>query len=114
MLLSRLALSARLAATRSTTSNLRAVSSLHARSPLSKGELKSPGMTDVAVVYVTAPSEVARSLARHLVEATPQRFAACVNLLPGVTSIYSWKGKTEELFEKRAVSRKERKWEEAT
>ena len=53
-------------------------------------------MTDVAVVYVTAPSEVARSLARHLVEATPQRFAACVNLLPGVTSIYSWKGKTEE------------------
>ncbi len=55
-----------------------------------------PTSTDVAVVYCTAPSpEVARSLAKHLVE-EPQRLAACVNLLPGVTSIYSWKGKVEE------------------
>lgn len=52
--------------------------------------------TDVAVVYCTAPSnEVARSLARHLIE-EPQRLAACVNVVPGITSIYSWKGNVEE------------------
>ena len=59
----------------------------------------SPSTTssdDVAVVYCTAPSpEVARSLARHLVE-EPRKLAACVNVLPGVTSIYKWKGKIEE------------------
>ena len=55
-----------------------------------------PSAAAVAVVYCTAPNhEVARSLARHLVE-EPQQLAACVNLLPGVTSIYSWKGKVEE------------------
>lgn len=38
----------------------------------------------------TAPSEeVARSLARSLVSA---RLAACVQLLPGATSVYTWKG----------------------
>ena len=56
----------------------------------------STSSLDVAVVYCTAPNpEVARSLARHLVE-EPQKLAACVNVLPGVTSIYSWKGKVEE------------------
>ena len=38
---------------------------------------------------------MAQSLARHLVE-EPRKLAACVNVLPGVTSIYSWKGKVEE------------------
>ncbi len=52
---------------------------------------------DVAVVYCTTPNaEVARSLARHLVSSETQRLAACVNILPGVTSIYSWKGTVEE------------------
>lgn len=42
----------------------------------------------VVVVYVTAPSaEVGTSLARALVEA---QLVACVNLLPGITSIYRW------------------------
>lgn len=113
MLLSRIALSsARLAASKSTT-HFRTVSSLYSRAiPLSR-ELKSQKnsvtttatmatspspstSSDVAVVYCTAPNpEVARSLARHLVE-EPQKLAACVNVLPGVTSIYSWKGKVEE------------------
>jgi len=50
--------------------------------------------TDVAVVFSTAPSaEVAKTLARHLVEA---KLAACCNIVPGLTSIYTWKGKVEE------------------
>ncbi|KAF8060291.1 PHB6 [Scenedesmus sp. PABB004] len=47
----------------------------------------------VVVVYVTTPSaEVADSLATALVGV---RLAACVNLVPGVTSVYTWKGKLE-------------------
>lgn len=40
-------------------------------------------------VFVTAPPDKAGELARGLVEA---RLAACVNILSGVRSIYSWKG----------------------
>jgi len=49
---------------------------------------------DVQVVLVTAPDlETARGLARALVE---ERLAACVNLLPGLRSIYRWQGAIEE------------------
>ncbi|KAF6255967.1 hypothetical protein COO60DRAFT_1531576 [Scenedesmus sp. NREL 46B-D3] len=50
--------------------------------------------TGILVVYVTAPSaDVAGSLAAALVD---RQLAACVNILPGVTSVYSWKGKVEK------------------
>lgn len=40
------------------------------------------------MVYVTAPNpQVADSLATALVES---RLAACVNILPGVKSVYRW------------------------
>lgn len=45
---------------------------------------------DVVVVWVTAPDpSSAETLACALVE---ERLAACVNLLPGVTSLYRWEG----------------------
>lgn len=50
----------------------------------------TPGGPSEFVLLSTAPSEdEARSLARSLVEAG---LAACVNLVPGVRSIYRWEG----------------------
>jgi periplasmic divalent cation tolerance protein len=54
-------------------------------------------MTDKRIVLTTASSEEeARKIARALVE---RRIAACVNIVPQVTSIYRWQGKTEEARE---------------
>jgi len=47
----------------------------------------------VRVVLCTCPAEVARDLARPLVE---ERLVACVNIVPGLTSIYRWEGKVCE------------------
>lgn len=45
-------------------------------------------MTDKVVVLTACDSqEQAERLARHLIE---QRLAACVNILPGVRSLYRW------------------------
>ncbi len=45
------------------------------------------------LVLCTCPTrEVAARIARSLVE---QRLAACVNLLPGVQSVYRWQGNIE-------------------
>ena len=45
------------------------------------------------VVLVTCPSRtVARRLARHVVT---DRLAACVNILPGIESLFRWQGKID-------------------
>ena len=50
-------------------------------------------MTDKRVVLSTAGSEdEARKVAHHLVD---HQLAACVNILPGIESIYRWQGKVE-------------------
>lgn len=49
---------------------------------------------DACVVLCTAPSEeVAVNIARALLE---ERLVACVNLVPGVRSLYRWQGKLED------------------
>ncbi len=55
-------------------------------------ELKlAPAESGQAVLKVTCPSpEVAERLASVLIEL---RLAACVNILPGVTSVYLWEGR---------------------
>jgi periplasmic divalent cation tolerance protein len=50
-----------------------------------------------AVVLVTAPSRAAgRRLAEALVR---QRLAACVNLVPGVESVFRWAGRVDRCRE---------------
>ena len=50
-----------------------------------------PGQTDAIAVYVTVPDKDAgRKVAEALVSA---RLAACVNIIPGVESVYWWDGK---------------------
>ena len=52
---------------------------------------------EVRLVLTTCPDEAtARAICRTLVE---ERLAACGNLVPGVRSIYRWKGAIEEAGE---------------
>jgi periplasmic divalent cation tolerance protein len=54
-------------------------------------------MTDKIVALSTCESqEDAIRIANHLVE---HQLAACVNILPGITSVYRWKGKIERAGE---------------
>ena len=54
-------------------------------------------MTDYLIVLVTCPSRaVARRLANALVK---DHLAACVNVVPGIESVFQWKGKTERCRE---------------
>nr|XP_019525481.2 uncharacterized protein LOC109397647 isoform X1 [Aedes albopictus] len=51
-----------------------------------------PGTHSIA--YVTTPNaNSAKELARKLIE---HKLAACVNIIPGLTSIYQWEGKMNE------------------
>jgi periplasmic divalent cation tolerance protein len=50
-------------------------------------------MTEFILVTVTVPEAEAEALARTLVE---ERLVACVNLVPGLRSIFRWKGKVED------------------
>jgi periplasmic divalent cation tolerance protein len=47
---------------------------------------------DVLVVLVTCPPDKAQAIATRLVE---ERVAACVNVVPGLQSIYRWKDEVQ-------------------
>lgn len=50
--------------------------------------------TSKSACFITCGSkEEATKLARMMVE---QKLCACVNIIPGVTSVYEWEGKVEE------------------
>ncbi|XP_073809585.1 protein CutA homolog isoform X2 [Danio rerio] len=47
-----------------------------------------------SAAFVTCPNDtVAKQLARGIVE---KKLAACVNIVPQITSVYEWQGKIEE------------------
>ena len=50
-------------------------------------------MTDARVLLCTVPPAEAESLARALLE---RRLVACVNIVPGIRSLYWWQGKLED------------------
>lgn len=61
-------------------------------SPIMATNIFKPGL--FSVVYITSPTqEVAKKIARGLIE---NNLAACVNIIPSITSIYKWEGKIEE------------------
>lgn len=58
-------------------------------------------MTDVVIVLTTIGADAdAPALARTLVE---ERLAACVNVLPAMTSLYRWQGQIEQDREQQLV-----------
>jgi periplasmic divalent cation tolerance protein len=68
--------------------------------------MKSEENDELRVVLSTAPSvEEARRIGRELVE---RRLAACVNIVPGVESVYRWDGRVETAAEAMLVIKTER------
>ncbi len=62
-------------------------------SPRAPAPSPSPSRRDVCVVLTTLPdAEAGERIGRALVE---ERLAACANVVPGVVSIYRWKGRLE-------------------
>ena len=56
-----------------------------------------PGNDEPVLIYSTFPSLTAAEAAgKRLVET---RLAACVNIVPGMTSIYRWEGRIEQASE---------------
>lgn len=60
-------------------------------------QLKSTPMTNKRIAVTTAGTrEEAEKIANHLVN---ERMAACVNIVPGLTSVYRWQGKVAQANE---------------
>ena len=58
------------------------------------GSAKMSTATPYSIAFVTVPNkEVGEAIAGGLVSS---KLAACVNIIPGVTSVYEWEGKIEK------------------
>lgn len=58
------------------------------------GEQPQPQQNLHSVVLITCPNEeVSKAIAHRLVE---KQLAACVNIVPKITSVYRWEGKVNE------------------
>ena len=61
----------------------------------------SSSVADVVLVLTTIAAEAdGAALARALVD---ERLAACVNVLPAMTSVYRWKGQVEQDREQQVI-----------
>ncbi|CAG5123556.1 unnamed protein product [Candidula unifasciata] len=61
---------------------------------MAEGQVKAYTSGTASMAFVTVPNiEIGRRLAHGLVE---QKLAACVNIIPQVTSVYTWQGKINE------------------
>lgn len=62
------------------------------------------------IIFVTSPQQdLSEAIARHLVE---EGLAACVNVVPGITSIYKWQDEVQKDNEQLLVIKShERLWE---
>ena len=59
--------------------------------------MKKESRVSLLIVLVTCPT---RSMARRLAsELVTRRLAACVNIVPGVESVFSWQGKVDRCRE---------------
>ncbi|XP_033728933.1 uncharacterized protein LOC117318030 isoform X2 [Pecten maximus] len=68
------------------------ISTMSEQPPVTTSEEYVPGTHSMA--FVTVPSmDVARKLSHGLVQ---EKLAACVNIIPQVTSVYEWEGKVNE------------------
>lgn len=66
-----------------------------------QGHSSPPVSADMRIVLCTFPdAETARHIAKEIVS---ENLAACVNLVPGVESIYRWEGKIEQASEVLAI-----------
>lgn len=60
-----------------------------------------PVAADMRIVLCTFPDqETARRISKEIIT---ENLAACVNLIPGVESIYHWKGRIEQTSEVLAI-----------
>ena len=67
------------------------------RMSASIAQMNPPRELPAVLVYATCPTlELAAAIGRSLIE---DRLAACVNILPGMTSIYRWQGVIESAGE---------------
>jgi periplasmic divalent cation tolerance protein len=63
--------------------------------------MRDTPIPSVSIVLTTlGKDDDARAIAKVLVE---ERLAACVNIVPGITSIYAWKGNISEDSEQQLV-----------